>query len=137
MIDPTLLSAASQVVVIRGRSCDDATRAVVKKRKHRSAEDRALLVERDQTAISEIAELLSDTIPGAPPMDWMEWPQVSLVFIAEGRVLREVGLLSKASHVRDVEFHDLPLRNPLAVDAWLRCRGVELPSPPDTDLNED
>lgn len=64
-------------------------------------------------------------------MDWMEWQQISLVFVAGGRVLREIGLLAGASYVRDAEFHDLPLADPASVDRWLLARGVEMPYPPE------
>jgi hypothetical protein len=63
-------------------------------------------------------------------MDWMEWPEVSFVFLSGRRVLRELGLLSRADHVRDAEYPDLPLCRALAVDDWLRAAGVHLRHPP-------
>lgn len=115
-----MLQAASEVTVIDGAGYDPA---------HRQANAR-LLVERDSRRIAEIAELLCDTVPGATGMDWMEWPEVSFVFLSGRRVLRELGLLSRADHVRDAEYPDLPLCRPLAVDDWLRAAGVHLRHPP-------
>lgn len=130
MFEPALLTAASDVIVIRGGGYDPSPGARIKKRRQRTNSELALLVEREPGAIEEIAELLTRTVPGATPMDWMEWQQISFVFLAGGRVLREIGLLSGAAHVRDVEFHDLPLVDPASIDQWLLARGVEMPYPP-------
>lgn len=129
--DWSFLAAATRVLVVHGSSYDEVERESRKKpRSRRPDGPRVLHDETDQAGVTEIVSLLADTVPDAPPMDWMEWHQVLFVVMDGGRVLREIGLLSGAAYTRDSEFHDLPLVDPRAVDVWLLSRGVDLPYPP-------
>lgn len=58
----------------------------------------------------------------------MEWPAVSVVFLADREVLIELGLLAAGEWVRYPETGDYRLVSPDLVASWLSLRGVGLGS---------
>jgi len=126
------LAKATRALVVVGPSYDDVLAEQRRKRRSRSADGpRVLLDEQDLDGVRALVSILSDTVPGAAGMDWMEWHQLLIVLLDRDQVVREIGVLGRAGWTRDAEHHDLPLVNPEALDAWLLARGVDLPNPPD------
>lgn len=113
--EPDLLATADQVVVISGAGYNT---------KDRSKNER-LCEERSSAAINELAGVLTHFQPGEP-MDWMEWPQMSVVFLKDRQMLAEFGLLSGASWVRTPAAFDRKVRDPERLRGWLSDRGVDV-----------
>lgn len=112
--EPERLATADQVVVIAGTGFD------VRKR----ANNQRLAVERGPDAIIELAGIITDYRPGEP-MDLMEWPATSILFLKERRLLAEYGLLSGASWVRTPTAHDWQPRGPDRLRTWLHSRSID------------
>ncbi len=115
MHDVNALAAADEARVIEGTDFDPAKRS----------NNKQLTAERNRTAISEIALLLADWT-SHEPMDWMEWPTASVVFLKEREVLAEFGLLSSATWVRTSADGDRELARHGEVVSWLAQRGIQL-----------
>jgi hypothetical protein len=126
------LAAVTRVLAADGASYDEVLEEQRRKRRSRRPNGpRVLLDEQDPESVRAIVEILSNTVPGAAGMDWMEWHQLLFVLMEGDRVVREIGVLGGAAWTRDAEFHDLPLVDPKALDSWLLARGIDLPHPPD------
>lgn len=107
---------ALQIVVISGAGYDAAKRA----------NNKVLATETGADQIAEIRSLLKPAQRGER-FDWMEWPTLSLVLLADRAVVAEYGLLSRAEWVRDGDAGDYAVEDPAAVRAWLAVRSIDLP----------
>lgn len=112
--EPERLATADHVLVISGAGFDAKNRS----------NNKQLAVERTPAEVIEIAGLLTDYQPG-DPMDWMEWPAISIVFLKDRQPLAEYGLLLDGTWVRTPTASDREVREHERLRGWLQDRGVD------------
>ncbi|UKJ62596.1 hypothetical protein H1Q78_12565 [Cellulosimicrobium cellulans] len=84
-----------------------------------------LAVERDATAVRQIAGYVTDVAAASGPSAWMEWPSLSIAFVDGSELVTEVGILGAGEWVR-LDAGDFRLAHPESVASWLRTRDVHL-----------
>ena len=115
MAEATRLAGASEVVVVPGSEYNPKRRKDVTR----------LASESSASEIRVIADLLTDVVPSASQVAWMEWPTVSIAFVNGADVLAEFGLLGHGEWVRGGPQGDQLRARPSRVAAWLAARGVD------------
>jgi hypothetical protein len=122
----TALHSSTQVVVLQGSGFSDWFIGWRETKRSRRGSDRRLAIVTAPEEIRLLADLLTDTVPGAASIDWLERPTLSFAFLSGDLVLREIGLLSDAVWVREADAGYLPLVSPSEVAAWLVASNIDL-----------
>lgn len=93
------LAACDEAVLVVGAVYESAKRS----------RNRPLGVVRTQPEIAELAELVTDCVPG-DGMAWMESPALSIAFLQNRRVVSTYGILSGGGWVRTPAAEDRKVR---------------------------
>ena len=108
---PADLGSATDLVVIAGVGYNP----------RRRKDNHVLHRERQSDVITQLAGLVTDL--GDEVLAWMEWPQVSLVFLNDGLLLAEYGVLSGGGWVRTPYDGDRAVVQAEEFGAWLDAVG--------------